>query len=234
MSSAADHSAPYIARVEFVGRSGGVVKTLSGFRKAHHTVPDAVNAATTAFLAKLCETEVSEEGETMFQRTREVLGYKRREIALELGPASALLTTPDFNFLLSYALEERAPAHYVVTRTLSHLRGGEVVQREEFDALFAGRFATISFELSSRVRVEEVIDAVEGLEEASGVVVSYPSDCRECVLRVDGIAAEVGCDGARLEMRFARQGSPRELAREFTAVREAFALTKNRVLAGLI
>ena len=33
-----------IAGIGFTGRSGGVVKTLSGFKKGHHTVPDADEA----------------------------------------------------------------------------------------------------------------------------------------------------------------------------------------------
>jgi hypothetical protein len=51
---------------------------------------------------------------------------------------------------------------------------------------------------------------------------------------VEGVAAEVICDGATLELRFPRTGAPRELVEAFVAVRAAFALTKNRVLAGLL
>ena len=36
------------------------------------------------------------------------------------------------------------------------------------------------------------------------------------------------------EMRFPKPGSPTELVEAFAAVRSAFALTKNRVLAGLL
>ena len=49
-----------IVGISFIGRSGGVVKNLGGFRKGHHTVPDAVNATTNAFLGKLCAGELAE------------------------------------------------------------------------------------------------------------------------------------------------------------------------------
>nr|MBP7483642.1 hypothetical protein [Lacunisphaera sp.] len=75
---------------------------------------------------------------------------------------------------------------------------------------------------------------VEGRGGEDGLAVSYPSDCRHCVLLVDGVSAEVICDGATLEMRFPKPGSPTELVEAFAAVRSAFALTKNRVLAGLL
>jgi len=234
MPRAKTDESSFVSRIEFIGRSGGAVKNLSGFRKQHHTVPDAVNAATSAFLAKLCADELAEEGEAMFQRARSLFGYKRAEITLEVANPSALLTTPHFTYLLVYALDEKDPAQFTLTRTLMKVCGGEFMQRSECDELFAGKFSTISFALQKGVRVEAVIDAVEALEDADGLAVNYPSDCRECVLSVEGVTADVVCDGSRLEMRFPRSGSPSELAREFVMVREAFALTKNRVLAGLL
>ena len=100
--------------------------------------------------------------------------------------------------------------------------------------MFAGVFSGIVFGLTKGARVEAVIDAIESLEGKSPLKVSYPSDCQHCVLTVEGVNAEVICDGATLEMRFPNNGSPRELVAAFEEVRAAFALTKNRVLAGLL
>ena len=49
-----------------------------------------------------------------------------------------------------------------------------------------------------------------------------------------GVEAEVICDGATVEMRFPRAGSPRELIVAFAAVRDAFALSKAKPLSGLL
>jgi hypothetical protein len=145
----------------------------------------------------------------------------------------------DFTLEWSYALEPADPASYTVTRTLHSLRNAELVEVAEFDALFAGQFSSVVFALKKGVRVEAVIDAVEGLDpkdEAAGVGLSvdYPSDCRHCTLRAEGVDAAVMCDGATLEMQFARGGSPRELVAGFAELRRAFALTKARVLAGML
>jgi hypothetical protein len=48
------------------------------------------------------------------------------------------------------------------------------------------------------------------------------------------VDAAVTCDGATLAMQFARGGSPRELVAGFAELRRAFALTKARVLAGML
>lgn len=222
-----------------MGRGGGPVKTLGGFRKAHHTVPDAVNAATSAFLGKLCAGDLAEEGEKFFQATKAALGYKRAQLTLEVASPNAVLTAKDFVLELSYALEPADAASYAVTRTLHSLRNAALVDVAEFDALFAGQFSAVVFALKKGVRVEAVIDAVEGLDPkdetaGAGLTVEYPSDCARCTLHAEGVDAEVVCDGATLEMRFAKNGSPRELVAGFSELRRAFALTKARVLAGML
>lgn len=221
-------------RLSFVGRSTGPVKNLRGFKKPHHTVPDALNAATVAFLAKLCADELAAEGEDYFQKVRAAFGYKRAELALEVAAPHATVTARDFTFTLHYALADYNPAEFILTRTLLQFRTPETLARPELDDVFAGQFTGLVFDLGRGVQVEAVIDAVEALERGSPLAVSYPSHCEHCVLTVEDVAAQVWCNGATLELQFPRRGSPRELLREFEAVRSAFALTKNRVLAGLL
>ncbi|AHF89960.1 hypothetical protein OPIT5_06740 [Opitutaceae bacterium TAV5] len=241
-NSSKDDSRSFVSRIQFVGRGGGLVKTLRGFDKSRHTVPDAVNSATQGFFARLCVAELSAEAETFFQRTRAALGYKRKDLALDVTPPAAVLAARDFTFEIGYDLAADSPSDYTVTRTLHSLRNSELVHLAEFDALFAAQFSALSFTLRKGVRVEAVIDAVESLDEpdagrpteAAALRVDYPSDCGHCVLTVEGVEAEVVCEGATLEMRFPRAGSPAELVAAFAAVRAAFSLTRNTALAGLL
>ncbi len=234
MAKTPDHPHPFVSRISLVGRGRGALKNLAGFKKQHHTVPDAVNAATTAFLGKICTPELTAEGERFFQAAKTALAYKRADLALEVTSPNAVLTTKDFTFELTYALEPGNPASYGITRTLSQLRSGELVELPEFNELFAALFTGIVFSLTKQVRVEAVVDAIEARGEEDKISVHYPSDCRHCVLSVEGVAAQVVCDGATLELQFPRAGSPLELITTFGLVRSAFALTKNRVLAGLL
>lgn len=232
--SAADDARSFISQVSLVGRGGGAFKTLRGFDKSRHTAPDAVNNATSGFLAKLCAAELSEEAEEFFQRARAELSYKRKDVSLDVTSPVAVLSAKDFTLEIAYALEAGDPSSYAITRTLHSIKTGDLLRVAEFDELFAGQFSAVAFALKKGVRVEAVIDAVEGLEEDAELRVDYPSDCRDCTLRVEGIGAAVVCDGATLEMRFEKSGSPRELVEAFAAVRKAFALTKDRALAGLL
>ena len=234
MSKPAGDPHKFVSQISLTGRSSGAVKTLGGFRKQHHTVPDAVNAATSAFLAKLCAAELATEGEDFFQRAKATLGYKRTDLALDVASPAAVLTAKDFTLELAYALQAGDPGSYEIVRTLHSLRKGDLVERPEFNELFAATFSGIVFGLAKNVKVEAVIDVIEARAGEGGLTVSYPSDCRHCLLTVEEVAAEVICDGMTLEMRFPRNGSPAELVEAFAAVRAAFALTKNRVLAGLL
>lgn len=223
-----------LAALSLSGSSGGVVKRLRGFRKDRHTVPDAVNGATQAFFARICADELAEEAEGWFQRARAACGYKRADLRLELGAASALLLAKDFSFEIAWALDPSDPAGYLVTRTLRDVREAAFVLSEACDSVFGGTFTQIVFTLTRGVSVEAVIDAVESLPDPATLSVSYPASCAECTLSVPGVDATVRCTGAALELAFPRAGSPRELIEAFGEVRAAFRFTQNGALAGLI
>lgn len=221
-----------IADVRFIGRAEGAVRALAGFKKGRHTLPDAVNATTNAFLGRLCAGELGTEAEALFQQVRTTLGYKRKDLALTLNGPLAVLSARDFSFEILYALEEDDPTRYAVTQTLLDLKDGDLALAEAFNAIFTGMFTELSFALRQRVRVEAVIDAVENLEDERGMTVDYPSDCRDCIIRVPEVSAQVRCTGSSIDLVFAQAGAPRELLAEFAAVRAAFQLSK--VLAGLV
>jgi hypothetical protein len=249
MAKPADDPRTFISQVSLVGRSEAAFKGLRGFDRKRHTEPDAVNQATSSFLAKLCAPELAEVAEAFFQSARAALAYKRMDIALDVTSPLAVLSAKDFTLEIAYALDPVAPANVTITRTLHSIKNGDLLRVAEFDALFAGQFTAIAFALKKGVRVEAVIDAVEALaaaedeadaagcsdaKEAGRLRVDYPSDCSQCTLTVAGVSAAVVCDGATLEMRFDKAGSPRELVEAFAQVRKAFALTKDRALAGLL
>src|SRR6266542_6933362 len=152
-----------VAEIAFVGRSGGLVKTLAGFKKGHHTLPDAANATTNAFLGKICETELAAEAENLFQAVRTALSYKRKDVALSVASPSAILTAKDFLVEIFYALDEAEPARFSVTTTLRGLQNAEISRTTGFSNVFAGRFTEISFALKKGVSVEAVVDAIEAI-----------------------------------------------------------------------
>ena len=234
MAKRAPNESAFVQHVRFVGRADGLVKALRGFKKSHHTVPDAVNAATSAFLAKLSADELAEEAEKFFQQARLIFGYKRKELTLDLTSPNAVLAAKDFTLELTYALDESDAASFLLTRSLYGLRSVDFAATNECETLFAGQFSELAFVLTKGAPVEGVIDAVEGLARDDALKVEYPSDCSYCILAVADVSATVRFDGSELAMVFPRSGSPRELLEAFIAVRAAFALTKEPALSGLL
>jgi hypothetical protein len=221
-----------IADISFIGRAGGMVKTLGGFKKGHHTLPDAANATTNAFLGKICAGELAARAEVLFQRVRSELGYKRKDVSLSLAGPIAVLMAKDFTVEIAYALEDAAPARYAVTSTLRGLRNADLARTEEFSAIFTRAFSEISFGLRKGARIEDMVDAIEALDEDSGLTVTYPADCHECSIAVAGLDARVRCTGTTLDIVFPLPGAPRELMTEFATVRTAFGVS--RELAAMI
>jgi len=231
MSSAND--AKILQSFRFAGGSTGAFKSLHGFKKSHHTVPDAVNQATSAFLAKLAHEELAAEGEGFFQRARVMLEYKRKDLSLDVSAGTAVLTAKDFIFEIAYSLRDEDPSEYQVTRTLHSVRNADFLRTTECDGLFPRLFNEVVFTLAKGAPVEGVIDAVEGLKE-SALEVTYPSDYRNCTLSLPDVAAQVRFDGGELAMVFAGAAAPSQLWANFLELRSAFALTKNPVITGLV
>lgn len=224
---------PQIVRaIAFVGRQSGSIKTLSGFRKSAHSIPDAANAATNAFLAKICSTELADEAERIFQAARTQLGYKRKEIGLNTAPATATITAKDFNLEISYSINDQRPSEYITTTTLRELLDIDVARADSFRSVFAARFSEIEFAFEKRASVEAVIDAIEGLEGDGGVSVDFPSNYESCTVSVAAVDAVVRCTPGALEVIFARRGDPAELIDGFMAIRDAFQISP--VLGALI
>lgn len=221
-----------VSSIAFVGRSSGLIKTLSGFRKPQHSVPDAANAATNAFLAKICAGELGEQAEKLFQDVRNGLGYKRKEVSLSVSSPLATLAAKDFGVEILYAVDELEPAQYRLTTTLRDLHDSALARTDAFNAVFTRRFSEIEFSFQKAASVEAVIDAIEALDGDKGLRVDYPSDCSECTIGVEGVDARVRCTGSSLDVVFSRAGSPAELIDAFTAVRDSFQISK--VLSGLI
>ena len=150
-----------------------------------------------------------------------------------MAPPQALLAAKDFALEIAYSFDGDNAGSYRLQWTLSGFTEREFLRGEACQEIFSGRFQELVFSLGKGATVESVIDAVEGLDEDL-LRVDYPSDYGHCMLSVEGVDAQVRFDGAELAMVFPRGGSPRELLDAFLLVREAFSLTKSKILSGLL
>lgn len=216
-----DDAISVVRSLAIVGRTRGEVRRLAAFDKKRHSVPDRVCGATQAFLEKLCEGDLTEEAETLFQVAREQFGYKRREISLDVGSGFARLETKDFVLELRYELDDEDPGDYVIETSAKNVASRDLLESAPFNAVVGGRFDRLRCHLSSQVSVESVIDAVEDDDTALTKVV-YPSDCSSCSVTIEGIVGEIFVDGAVLEVRYGKLTTAGVLLETFERIGDRF------------
>ncbi len=210
-----------VSSLAIVGRTRGEVRRLAAFDKKRHTVPDRVCSATQTFLEKLCEEELTEEAEGLFQAAREQFGYKRREISLSVGSGFARLETKDFALELRYELDEEDPGDFVVESCVRDLASRDLLESAPFNAAVGSRFDRLRCVLAGQVSVEAVIDAVED-DESGETSVDYPSDCSSCTVSIAGLAGEVFVDGVVLEVRYGKLTTAAALMETFERIGAQF------------
>ena len=204
----------------FEGVISGHVKQLSGFRKGIHRVPEISNDTTNRFLARICETDLAEVGESLYQRLRVGLNYKRRDLNLSVESPAALLSGKEFTFEIAYELDNDTPSTYQMITTLSGLNRVEILKSDVFNEICHGLFSQFSYGLTDAVQVEEVIDAVEACSKP-GITVEYPSDCRECSVFLEGFSGYIKCRQFSLDIMLLTKSSPKTFLGGFEALRGA-------------
>lgn len=215
-------SGSIISSLTLAGRVWGEVRRLEGFDKKRHTLPDKVNGATQAFLAKLCSREIEEDGEALFQRCRKAFGYRRKDLSLSAGNGHAQLETKDFQLELRCDFDPDDPSRYYVETEVTRAASRDLLESAPFSEAIGDRFDRLRCGLGPGVSVAAVIDAVE--EDASGeLAIDYPSDCSQCEVRIGGVNGLVVVDGMSLEVRYPRLASAGELMAGFERIGERFA-----------
>ena len=215
-------STSLVATLTLAGRTWGEVRRLDGFDKKRHSVPDQVNGATQAFLAKLCGQEIAEEGEAFFRSCRSVFGYKRRDLSLSIGTGTALLETKDFALELRCELDAEDPSRYFIESELTRVAGRDLLESDELAEAIGPRFDRLRLGIAGSLSVAAVIDAVED-DESGDLSVDYPSDCSMCAVRIEEVDAEIVVDGSTVELRFPRLATGANLIAAYDEIGGRFA-----------
>jgi len=202
----------------FEGVSSGHVKKLSGFKKGIHRVPDLANDTTNRFLAKICEAELAEAGESLYQRLKVGLDFKRKDLNLSIDSPSALLSGKEFVFEIAYELDSDVPSTYQIVTTLSGLNHVGILKSDVFNEICQGLFNRFSYGFTDAVQIEEVIDMIEECSRP-GIRVEYPSDCRECSVFLEGFSGQILCQQFSLDIMLSTKSSPKPFLSGFEALR---------------
>lgn len=200
-----------IADTKLIGRTVGHIKSLSGFRKGSHRVPDRHTSSTEAFVLTIGAAEVEELGKELHESLRNEFGYKRRELRYEYEDGIASITAPDFTVSVELKQSEDDPGSYVLEVEVGEIQNAAVVHTEAFVNVFNDHCDTVSISLDEPIDVGERIDQLENNPDlAQGL--DYDADGGRFTLEIDDPPLTLSVTQDRIEV----------------------CLSKGRDLAGLI
>lgn len=211
-----------VQAVSLGGSWQGLVKRLDAFDKSRHTAPKFASERAGQFLSRLVEAELIEWGDELLRSLRRGLGYKRRELALEVAGGLARIAGKDFVLSRQYSLLQDSPDTYEVETELGEIESAHLLEVAEFNEAVGPLFDRMRFLFRRENSVERLIDVLEEDEDGLGEL-DYPHDCAYCELRLPDCAATFRFDAVSLELRFAHFGSPGQMVAAYERLRTSLA-----------
>lgn len=212
-----------LLRVKLCGNENGLVRNLPGFVKGRHKEPNEINGYHGRWIKEIAKDLLRQELDAVASRLKKLLKFKRTDIVhASLEGGSGELATRYFDYIIELDQDSRDPREYVVQRRLENFSGcPEVLSRPDFDACFVNAFHSVVLPLSGNLRVEDVIDRIEAIDDPSLIEVEYDSsDLSRCVVKLPEFQGDIVVTSKELQIRSLSASSPSVL---FSLLRNCYA-----------
>ena len=153
------------------GIHSGAIRSLDGFQKGLHTVPDGRTDATMRFVRKAGTANVTAALDLIYRDLKDVMGYKRRHLNSVDDFGSASIKTPDFDVNLWIEQDAVAEETYALVTEVATLRRPEVILEEPFQRMFSKHCDQVIFDFKEAVNLDDKIAILEDMEELDGRLV---------------------------------------------------------------
>lgn len=184
----ADSYAGQIGSVTLLGQQSQSVRSLSGFNKKTHKVPDRVSDATASFVARIASEEIEQDIHRTFAALRSAFKFKRADLDVtNRGDGTATIITPYFNYSIAVELDREQTSKVVFRRTVDAIKEPAFIFSAAFAEVFANVFDTVELDMPSVVELDAVIDRIEELDD-DRIRLDYDPDVTYCRLHVAGVA----------------------------------------------
>lgn len=171
------------------GETTGSVKELRGFL-AFHREPDDCGPRARRFVQLAGSQDVADRAAQLFDGIRRTFGYKRRELTLTCDEGGASIKTPDFDATLTLIQDPEFAARYRLTIELSGFRREQILESEEFAALFNAYCDTAAIAFARPIDLKAKIDQIEEHDDLAALL-DYDASCSWLTLRLPRLVIEV-------------------------------------------
>lgn len=207
-----------IAKISFINQSRVKLKSLSGWKK-NDRIPDRAGDFTQTLVARCAAEELKKDLDEMFAKLKEAFGFTRRELtAAEPNDGTGTITTPHFNYSITVASNPEQLEEVIWTRTVDAIKTPAQISSPEFATVFDGVFNTLSFELPSKISVEDFIDEVEAAK-ISELKIKYDREATFCELQLPEATGLVTLRPETLSIVHKQRTETQTLLRSFDLVR---------------
>jgi len=182
-----------LKKASFLGFKFGSIKSLSGFKKGYR-LPEYVSDTTMNFVRNVGREELTEEANDLFANLQSNFKYKRREISFTQDSGFATILTPDFTVNISLDLDKDDLSQYIITFDVTEINNPDSITTKEFADTFDNVFDRTSFYFSKSPNIEEIIDAIEDIDNLDKIRVEYPADASDCTIYLEGFSGYISVD----------------------------------------
>lgn len=208
-----------VLNVALISEQSTLVRTLSGFRKKNHTVPDECNDRTQAFVGKLAFEEIGQDLDSRFTQFRKDLGFKRVDLKVS-DPDSGLgaISTPWFDYRITVTQASDDPQTAVLRREVSDFRDTKAMLSSEFATVFGTLFNTLEFEPPEPIDMEAFIDSMEDRSD-SDLTVEFDRTATWCQVATQRIPGTLSVQTDCIALITAQPELPARLLEAFFSFR---------------
>jgi hypothetical protein len=130
------------------GSETGPIRTLEGFKKKIHTVPDRLSESADSWVRGLLDEVLSEELQRLYERSKSALNVRRQDLRKEIDKGGGDLDAPVFRYSVKGGQNPGDPGCYVISRRLE-LRQGWKEYQSAIGETFGNKFDRLVVEFES-------------------------------------------------------------------------------------
>ena len=189
------------------GIETGTIRSLTGFQRGVHKVPDALSDKNSAFVNRLMSDNVEAELEDFYKRSKKAPRLRRRDMQVGSEFGDGDLDTPKFRYSVQTRQSPDNPARYEIVRRLE-LKVGWRSQRDAINLIFAEDYERLVFETNATdLDYDDLVERLEDIEEKhGGHVDEEPGLQRVSWAAPDKARLTFDLKVGRLEMSFGQRG----------------------------
>lgn len=195
------------------------IKTLPGFNKKIHRIPDEVSDWSEKLAAELTEDEVKTELNEVYKKLRKELSLRRAEMQVSQEQGTGAIDTPFFQYSIVVSINPENPAEIIWRQQVTDIRDQVPVLSEPFANVFKDVFVSVEYTPAEPIVIDDLIDRIEDLAD-DRIELEYDIDATDCVMEIEGVDGKIEISEELISLTQKGNVSPKDLLQSFLDMHE--------------